>query len=232
MKRSFCCVLLFVLAVAPVFAQAVATKSTPTPPTEIVNELWTMATTGELLTATGRDYASGLYLHPDSQPKEESFSVVSNFWGRAWVVKANGNSADVMVGFLPEGSIDSSLRYIPPPPSVGMKAFMLYHLTFAPTHHTEQTWGWSRIVKQKNGYVAPDWKITGTKTVEDPPAWHIEGQEEQSFATVNAAIRYVLEMRNITRDPVIKRNADKTLRTLLRLDDLYRKYPPSACACD
>ncbi|MGB6874538.1 MAG: hypothetical protein WBD87_00755 [Candidatus Acidiferrales bacterium] len=109
---------------------------------------------------------------------------------------------------------------------------MLYHLILAPTYHTEQTFERSGSVKQKNGYIAPTWKVTGTKTVEDPPAWRIEGQEQKPFATVNVAIRYVLEMREITKDPAIKQNADKTLRILLRFDDLYGKYPPSACACD
>jgi hypothetical protein len=231
MKPFLNCVLLFALATAPVCAQTNTPKQAQVPPTEIVDELWTMATTGELLTAEGMKQATDWYFQAGAPPKDSSFSIVSNFWGRAWVVKANGNSADVMVGYLPAGSIDSSLRYTPPPPSIGMKAFMLYHLTFAPTHHTEQTWGWSRIVKQKNGYSAPDWKVTGTKTVEDPPAWHIEGAQ-RPFATVNTAIRYVLEMRDITKDPVIKQNADKTLRILLHVDDLYRKYPPSACACD
>jgi hypothetical protein len=34
---------------------------------------------------------------------------------------------------------------------------------------------------------------------------------------VNAAIRYVLEMRNKTNDPIIKKNADETLAILLKM---------------
>ena len=35
--------------------------------------------------------------------------------------------------------------------------------------------------------------------------------------TVNTAIRYVLEMRGMTNDPVARKNADRTLNELMKL---------------
>jgi len=44
----------------------------------------------------------------------------------------------------------------------------------------------------------------------------IEGPPAPPFATVTAAIRYVLEMSRKTTDPVVKKNADETLTELLK----------------
>jgi hypothetical protein len=231
-----CALLLFVFAVAEVRAQTSASESAPTPPTQIVDQLWTMATTGELLTAKGKREAAALYLHPGSASKDNSFRVVSNFWGPAAEIERSENSARVYLGYSPAGTIDAALRYTPPPapPKMVIKFAMDYHLVLGPTHSTTTLLERSGSVKQKNGYIAPTWRVTGTRTVEGPPAWKIEGPWEQPFLTVNAAIRYVLEMRDTTKDPTIKQNADKTLAILLRMDDLYRRQNirPSACACD
>lgn len=234
MKPPFSFVaVLFILAASPAWAQH--HPFPPTPPDAIVDQLWNMATTGELLTTDGMHKASYLFTDPGSLEKSGSFDVVSDFWGQAWVDKdrTTSTTADVILEYLgPAGSVDSKLRYTLPPPSVAMKVDIHYRLTLAPTHTTQQILERSGSVKQKNGYVAPTWKVVGTKTIEGDPAWRIDGPQQKPFATVNTAIRYVLEMRSITKDPVIKQNADKTLRILLRADDLYRKYPPSACACD
>lgn len=234
MKRLFSYAMVLFLIVT---ARASAQRHLPPPtsPEDIINRLWTMATTGELLTPKGMGEASAFYLHPAAPPTNKSFSVVSNFWGAASLVETRSKSdtAEVIVGYEPAGNIDSALRYTPPPPSRAMKFGVEYHLSFAPTHSTESILEKSGSVRQKNGYIAPTWKIKSTKTVTGPPAWFIDGPQQAPFATVNAAIRYVLEMRGITKNPAIKRNADQTLRILLRLDDLYRKEKvrPSACAC-
>lgn len=239
MKRLFCYAVLFAFTSVPACAQTNAPTPhqlfPPTPPADIVDQLWTMATTGELLTTEGIRKASSLYASPGPLQKSGAFDVVSNFWGQAWVDKdrTTSTTAEVILEYLgPAGSVDSKLRYTPPPPSRAIKFGMIYRLTLAPTHTTQQILKRSGSVKQKNGYVAPTWKVVGTKTIEGDPAWRIDGPQQKPFATINTAIRYVLEMRSITKDPVIKQNADKTLRILLRADDLYRKYPPSACACD
>lgn len=52
--------------------------------------------------------------------------------------------------------------------------------------------------------------------------WLIDGSQglfpNLRWTTINAAIRYVLETRARTSDPVIKQNAERTLAILLRYE--------------
>jgi hypothetical protein len=220
MKQSFSLAFaLFVLATSP--AQAQHHPFPATPPDAIVNYLWTMATTGQLLTTEGMNKAAAYYADPGTGPKDKSFLVVSNFWGWASVVKerTTGNRAEVVLEYWPAGKIDSRLRYTPPAPSRAYKFATGYELTLTPVYIT---------------HVGPDGKTVISQEPTGDHHWEIVGPLQPRFATINAAIRYVLEMRDITKDSIIKQNADKTLAILLSLDDLYRKQkvPPSACACD
>jgi hypothetical protein len=56
------------------------------------------------------------------------------------------------------------------------------------------------LIEKKPSY--PAWQFT------DPVGWR--------WTTVNTAIRYTMEMRAKTSDPEIKKNADKTIGTLMR----------------
>jgi hypothetical protein len=47
--------------------------------------------------------------------------------------------------------------------------------------------------------------------------WQIQGSPGLPWTTVNTAIRYVLEMRDKTSDPAIKKNTDQTLAELMKL---------------
>jgi hypothetical protein len=51
-----------------------------------------------------------------------------------------------------------------------------------------------------------------------PAVWQIEDSPKTTWTTVNTAIRYVLEARSKTSDPILKRNADEIIAKLLRLD--------------
>ena len=64
-----------------------------------------------------------------------------------------------------------------------------------------------KYVLPGRGNAPPD-EITG------PSRWRIEEVPTEQWISVNAAIRYVTQMRDATSDPVIKKNAEKTLDTL------------------
>lgn len=218
MTRLFAIFVLLMLAVSPLQAQHQPFPVAP--PDAIVNYLWTKATTGELLTAKGTNDEADFYLDPGSVSKDKSFRVVSNFWGVSLERdRTTNNTAEVLVEYWPAGKIDSQLRYTPPAPSPYFKFDMGYKLTLTPIYMT---------------HLGLDGKTVVSKEPTGDYRWLINGPQQPRFATTNAAIRYVLEMRSIAKDPVIKQNADKTLAILLRLDDLYRKPKdgPSACACD
>lgn len=50
-----------------------------------------------------------------------------------------------------------------------------------------------------------------------PERWLIDGSDTTEWTTVEAAIRYVTEMRDHATDPLIKKNADRTLAMLNRI---------------
>ena len=62
-----------------------------------------------------------------------------------------------------------------------------------------------------------------------PEGWRIEGSPPVPHLTVQAAIRFVTELRNKARNNVVKKNADRSLATLNRLGQLKgapgRHYP-------
>lgn len=201
MKQLFVCTIIVVLASSAARSQAPAPQEgSVNSPSETVEELWIMASAGELLTPGGWQSASGFFTEPLPPPKSVIL-VVSNLWGPAGPAKTNGHDTVVTVGCWEWGTIDSALRFTPAPKTNAIKEGRGYHLVFAPTH--------ARTLK--NG------KLVQGEATGYPMTWQILHPLDTPFTTVNSAIRYILEKRDKTSDPVIKQNADKTLAALLRL---------------
>jgi hypothetical protein len=188
------------LVAATVRGQSPATIEGPSPG-DLVNELWMAATEGDLLTAEGWKKTSRFYVHADPPPEDSSFQVTSNDWA-VWPLTVKGESAEVEMGYADAGKIDSMLRYIPPPKISYMKLATVYHLTLVPEYNVMYGSDGKTIISQKP---------SGTR------GWRIEGWRGMPWTTVNTAVRYVLEMRQKSVDPVIRKNADETLAELLKL---------------
>jgi len=202
MKLPITCAVLLVLASSGLRAQRpVAWPASTNSATETVELLWISASAGDLLTSTGWLSASGLFTDPLPPPKA-GVRVMSNYWGPPGALRKLGdNAVDVLVGCWHLGTIDAALRFAPAPKTDAVKESELYHLVFAPTH----------------GRTFENGKILQSEDRGYPPRWQISRPLDMPFTTVNTAIRYVLEKREKTSDPVIKKNADKTLAALLRL---------------
>ncbi len=106
------------------------------------------------------------------------------------------------VGYFDMGKIDGALRYTPSPKAQFMKTSFLYHMVAVP-----------ECLK----IYAPDGKTVVEKRPVGYRVWQIQGSPGPPLTTANTAIRYVLEMRDKTTDPAIKKNADQTLAKLSRL---------------
>lgn len=184
-------------------------------PTEVVERVWKLATQGELLTPEGWDkVARQFFVHPAplsgskvillQSQGDKVIQVVSNDWS-VLDETIEGKKAKVTVEYYDAGRIDSTLHYAPgrEPDPIG-KTQTLYALILAPTY---TVMSYKSDVKS----MAVDKVIAGS------PAYQIESPQGPPWTTVNTAIRYVLEMRNKTTDPAIKKNADETLTKLLRL---------------
>jgi hypothetical protein len=171
-------------------------------PTEVVDEVWRLATQGELLNPEGWRQACGFYTKPTPFSGKKVIVVMGNDWGPAYVLGSKDDGANVGLGYTALGQIDSELRYTPPPKTDAIKTGFLYHLVVEPTYI---------MMYGSDGKTLVEKKPTGEHV------WQIQGSPDSSWTTVNTAIRYVLEMRDKATDPVVKKNASQTLAKLMRL---------------
>jgi hypothetical protein len=108
----------------------------------------------------------------------------------------------VDLGYFDMGKIDSELRYTPSQKTEFMKMAFRYHMVAVPAYL---------------GIYGPDGKTLVEKRPVGYRVWKIEGSPGTPWTTVNTAIRYVLEVREKTTDPAVKKNGDQTLATLMLL---------------
>ena len=171
-------------------------------PNAVVDEVWRMATQGQLLTPEGWHTAGGFFTEPRPFPAKEKILVVSNLWGPAYQTSSDGNSAEVTLDYFDAGTIDAKLCYDPPPKSAFAKTGFGYTLVTVPSY---------LLMYSSDGKTLLEKRPTGSRI------WLIQGTQGPPVTTVNTAIRYVLEMREKATDPVRKNNADQTLARLLKL---------------
>jgi hypothetical protein len=171
-------------------------------PKEVVDEVWRMATQGQLLTPEGWHSAGAFFTKPRPFPANEKILVVSNAWGPAYQTSSDGDSAAVTLDYFDAGTIDPKLCYDPPPKTDFVKTGFGYTLVAVPSY---------LMMYGSDGKTLVEKRPTGSRV------WLIQGAQGPPVTTVNTAIRYVLEMRGKTTDQVTKRNADQTLAQLLKL---------------
>jgi hypothetical protein len=200
MKQLFLIIPILAIGTVTALAQKARTDFWGSP-REVVEHLWSMGVTGELLTTQGWNTASGFYTKPNLEPQDKSFNVYSNYYG-LYSVTINGDKAEVIMDYSNGGRIDSNLRYSPPPKTNAFKTGLAFQLILTPSYMR---------------MFGPDGKTEIEKKATGYSAWKIEGPAFPPWTTVNTAIRYVLEMRNKSSDPVIKKNADETISKLLTL---------------
>jgi hypothetical protein len=111
-----------------------------------------------------------------------------------------------LIGGPEPGLIDPSLRYTPPK-TEHYKSGLGYRVVV--TRGSSLEW----VPDEKTNQL----KLQRMKEIPGATAWVIKGPPDPPFATVTAAIRYVLQKRSQTTDPTIKRNADETLAKLLTM---------------
>jgi hypothetical protein len=115
------------------------------------------------------------------------------------VTNSSNQRAEVFLGYLDLGKIDSVLRYSDAPEPHYMKMAINYRLVSVP--------GYSFMY-------GPDGKTLLYKKPTGKCGWQIEGEPGPQWATVNTALRYVLEARDKAHDEAIRKNADQTLSKL------------------
>jgi len=171
-------------------------------PKDVVEQLWDMAASGQMV--NNWEPAARLFSEPGPWPSDRTVRVFSDYWWVEYFECSNEPEAAVVVNThwdRTPGVIDSRLHFTPPPQS-SVQAGIGYRLVM----QTRRMYYWDA-----------DGKPIPAKPLPEPKRWLIQGPPPSPFLTVTAAVRYVLEERVKTTDPVIMKNADETLKTLLEM---------------
>ncbi len=177
-------------------------------------------TTGGRLTFQGWNKASTFFIRPNFYPGTGHVHVILNDQPDYAEESARTQSwAEVDAGMNEVGQMDAALRFEPvPEPPHGIEVMEGPSIRF------------DLVLTDKHWQLQPDGSMS--LALMGPPEWKIVNESPELCITIDAAVRYVTEMRAKTKDPLIRKNADNTLAALKRLQHPTTKDRPSACACD
>ncbi|HYM75105.1 MAG TPA: hypothetical protein VE377_03935 [Candidatus Dormibacteraeota bacterium] len=198
-RRAITLVLGGLLALVSVLAESPKKELKPTE--RLIRQYQKLVAEGALLNPAGWKMASKLFVRSDPYPANGEIQVVSTggLIGEDW---ANADRAQVETKWNDAfGTIDSALRFKAAYEggSIGMiETFNLVH-------------PWSGLENDLKSGASP---ATG---------WRIEETLKTRSATIPAAIKYVERMRDHSTDPIIRRNAERTIRVL--------QHTTVNCAC-
>lgn len=191
MKHTLALLTLVIVGAIVLSAQS-STKSTDSPGS-IVENFLVAVMNGDLQTPGGWRQAGGFFAHPSSMPQGQPVIVIGtdSSTQEQWV---RGNHAEVVITYRELGRIDSSLRFHQPlasPRQISVK----YELIRAGASGA-----------------------TGTANGSGPRQWRIQNGQRFVWTGTVAAAQYVSEARANTTNPVTRKNADRTLSELRKLE--------------
>jgi hypothetical protein len=197
-----------ILLLVASLAVAQTDKSNRNSTEKLVVEWERLVASGAFLTPDGWNAAGKLYKNANAFPATGEISLISTggLVGEDWLRDGTAEVETKWDDYY--GTIDSSLRYKPPSVPVVMWGGV-FRLVYTNKH----------VETGKRGKVISE--------VIGPWDWKIEQPQMSRWSTVDKALEYVAMMREKMNDPVIKRNADKTIFALKHL----RTSCGSASAC-
>lgn len=104
------------------------------------------------------------------------------------------------------GTLDASMRLRNYPPGR-----LLPSNSSANACYGDDRFGFTLLLSEKRWEIAKNGLV---KELDSPLAWRVEDTSFVPLITLDAAMRYVRQVANKTADPVVKRNAARTLRIL------------------
>jgi hypothetical protein len=164
---------------------------------------------GALLTPDGWKAVSALFASSQPYPVNGKIFLMSTggALGENW---ARENTAEVETKWTDYfGNIGADLKYTPPAaPHVTMTVYQ-FQLQLTTKHQDLDSRG--RLISERTG----------------PLQWKIEGPLKVRWATPRGALAYVIKMHDTTEDPVLRKNAERTILILKKLQKPCGKS--SAC---
>lgn len=195
--------LTFLAIAAPAQTRAIRGKS----PKEIVEQFWTMESTGGRLKLEGWYKAAAFFaLQPSPPPMETEITVVAGDF-RAGDPTINGDRATIAVGCpgcRELGHLNSVLHLQPSP--------------LRPTRNSRavpsSSYEYALVLSDKRWEIDPRTGVA--REINGPQQWRLSTFQPTLILDVGTAIRYVSEMQAKSHDPAIRSNADATLAVLER----------------
>jgi hypothetical protein len=186
---------IFSLLIGLLAASSQTPKEQLKPTEQVVTEYLRLVANGTLLKSDGWKKTGKLFDVWNASPPDQTIhlmgmGILGEQWGKDGRAYVETKWADDM------GSIDPMLRYSPRAgPPVSMTGYGFY-LVFTNQHRE----------------IGTDGK-TQTEVI-GPSEWKIEGPMTWRTATVETALAYVSKRRDKTSDLKVRRNAEKTIKTL------------------
>jgi len=194
--------LTFAAIAAPAQTRAVREES----PKEVVEQFWTMESTGGRLTPAGWYKAAVFFaVQPSPLPMDKDILVVAGDF-RVGEPTISGDQATVAVGCpgcRDLGHLDSTLR---------LKLSPLRPARASAHAMPGTSYKYDLVLSDKRWEVDPRTGVAQELT--GPRQWRLSTFQPTLFLNVDTAIRYVTEMRTKWHDPAIRSNADATLAVL------------------
>jgi hypothetical protein len=163
-------------------------------PQVMIERLCMMDSRGEFVTPEGWFKEASFYLRPALPPKDKVIWV-KGFEFRVSKPTITGNKAEVWTSGDVLGPIDSTLRL------KGTMVFEqvrgVFNLTLTNSYWKLRNDG--KTLEQTNG--AFQWRIS-------------DDQTNNVYLSLDTAMGYIARLRDETRDPIVKKNADKTIAVL------------------
>ena len=163
---------------------------------EVVQRFISLDVEGARLTSQGWRKADTFFAQSSEPPRQKTIVVIAKHYGLSEGA-VNGNRADYSLGYEELGQITPLLQFVVSNSGVETRSISKYNLILTDENRRPVTD--EKAAKEMDA--AFEWRIEGTQ----PAEMHIG---------VDAAMRYLADMREQTKDTIAKKNADKSLVTL------------------
>jgi hypothetical protein len=157
---------------------------------ETLTRFCTMDAAGNGLSAHGWKQLGEMFNRPSAS--RPTHAIISSRGFNVSNARIEGDKAHFYVEYLEVAQIDD----------------LAHFETLPGPHHTRVLYTLILTTEKNNAAL---------KEGEGRLEWKIDGHQIEPRITVETAKRYVTELRDTTKDPVVKKNADRTLASLVKL---------------
>ncbi len=189
MKRSLSLSrsIIFLAAVGGLSVPLLASRKSPK---DVVTEFVDIDVEGMRLTPQGWAQADAFFVQSTQPPQQNALVIIAKHYG-VGEAAVKGDTAELYVGYEELGRVSPSMDFTPSASGAETRSMYKYRLILTETKTGEPA---------KSGG-EPEWKIEGA-------------QPREMRVTAQAAIRYLTQRRDETRDPLVRQKADNVIARL------------------